>query len=157
MEHHLWNPIKHQSNYLFHDDEPSNRNLLKNLHVDLRLQVSQDLLEHCIVSSTFKKDIVLDCFAGSGSSAIAALKNDRLSISIELEEKWVKSIKSRLTKLNTESDLANLNGSQIMKLTGDKGVDVELDRQMIDQTSRQSPKKWTGKLCKKDSGASQSN
>jgi site-specific DNA-methyltransferase (adenine-specific) len=82
----------------------------------------QDLLEHCILSSTFKKDIILDCFAGSGSTAIAALKNDRLSISIELEEKWVKSIKSRLTKLNTESDLANLNGSQIMKLTGDKGI-----------------------------------
>ncbi|MEZ4211232.1 MAG: DNA methyltransferase [Candidatus Paceibacterota bacterium] len=32
------------------------------------------LLEHAIASTTFTDDIVLDCFSGSGSTAVAALK-----------------------------------------------------------------------------------
>jgi site-specific DNA-methyltransferase (adenine-specific) len=55
-----------------------------------------DMLEHCIRSSSYESDIVLDCFAGSGSTAIAALTNNRKSISIELDEKWVGAIKNRL-------------------------------------------------------------
>lgn len=33
-------------------------------------------------------DIVLDCFGGSGATAIAARHTNRRCISIELEEKW---------------------------------------------------------------------
>ena len=44
-----------------------------------------DLLEHCINATTFEDDIILDCFAGSGSTAIAALNLNRFSISIEIE------------------------------------------------------------------------
>ena len=51
------------------------------------------LLEHAISATTFPDDIVLDCFAGSGSTAVAALKLGRYSISIEIEEKWFNKTK----------------------------------------------------------------
>lgn len=50
------------------------------------------LLEHAIAASTFPDDIVLDCFAGSGSTAIAALKQGRFSVSIEIESEWCNKI-----------------------------------------------------------------
>lgn len=43
------------------------------------------LLEHAISAASYKDDIVLDCFAGSGSTAIAALRLGRHSISIEID------------------------------------------------------------------------
>lgn len=55
-----------------------------------------NLLEHAIKSTTYDGDIVLDCFAGSGSTAIAAKNTNRLSISIEIEEQWCEQIKKRL-------------------------------------------------------------
>lgn len=50
------------------------------------------MLEHAILATTYEGGIVLDCFAGSGSTAVAALKNGRRSISIEIEENWSKQI-----------------------------------------------------------------
>lgn len=47
-----------------------------------------DLLEHAIRSTTYEGDIVLDCFAGSGSTSIAAFRLNRLSLSIEIDPKW---------------------------------------------------------------------
>ncbi|MGB0929545.1 MAG: DNA methyltransferase, partial [Chitinophagales bacterium] len=78
-----------------------------------------NMLEHCIFSSSYEEDIVLDCFAGSGSTAIAALKLNRKSVSIELDEKWIESIQNRLEKYEkNESDYLKLPNSQsIMKLT----------------------------------------
>jgi adenine-specific DNA-methyltransferase len=55
-----------------------------------------DMLEHSIISASYEGDIVLDCFAGSGSTAIAALNTGRKSISIELDPKWVYAINKRL-------------------------------------------------------------
>lgn len=54
------------------------------------------LLEHAITASTFPNDIVLDCFAGSGSTAAAALKLGRYSISIEIEKNWCNRIEKLL-------------------------------------------------------------
>ena len=47
------------------------------------------LLEHAIEATTFPGDIVLDCFAGSGSTALAALRTGRRAIAIELAPEWV--------------------------------------------------------------------
>lgn len=57
-----------------------------------------DLLEHAILSTTYAGDIVLDCFGGSGSTAVAARKAERKCISIELEEKWSIYAKDRITE-----------------------------------------------------------
>ena len=86
----------------------------------------QDMLDHCIRSSSFENDIVLDCFAGSGSTAISALRNNRKSISIELEGKWVESISERLNRFSTEKELAKISSEQIMKLTGKSGINKKV-------------------------------
>lgn len=50
------------------------------------------LLRHIIEASSYKADVVLDCFAGSGSTAVAALELGRRTIAMELEDKWVSRI-----------------------------------------------------------------
>jgi site-specific DNA-methyltransferase (adenine-specific) len=54
------------------------------------------LLEHAIESTTFPGDIVLDCFAGSGSTAGAAMQLGRHAIAIEIAPQWVDHIALRL-------------------------------------------------------------
>jgi site-specific DNA-methyltransferase (adenine-specific) len=58
------------------------------------------MLEHAILATTYEGDIVLDCFAGSGSTAVAALKNNRRSVSIEIDEQWTAQITALLQHLN---------------------------------------------------------
>lgn len=52
----------------------------------------QNLLEHAIKATTFPGDIVLDCFAGSGNTLLAARNTGRRSIGIEIESKWIQQI-----------------------------------------------------------------
>ena len=55
-----------------------------------------DMLKHAISSTTFEGDIVLDCFAGSGNTGLAAIELNRKAILIEIEEKWCQEIKEKL-------------------------------------------------------------
>jgi site-specific DNA-methyltransferase (adenine-specific) len=57
------------------------------------------LLEYLINNSTFEKEVVLDCFAGSGSTLIAAQKLKRNWIGIELEQEFIGITKKRLEEL----------------------------------------------------------
>jgi DNA modification methylase len=50
------------------------------------------LIERCVLMSSNEGDIVLDCFGGSGSTYIAALRNNRKFIGCEIEKKWFDSI-----------------------------------------------------------------
>lgn len=50
----------------------------------------QDMLMHMVEASSYPGDIVLDCFAGSGSTGVAALRLGRRAICMELEEQWIK-------------------------------------------------------------------
>lgn len=54
------------------------------------------MLEHAIEATTYPGDIVLDCFGGSGSTALAALKLGRRTVSMEIESKWVTEIAARI-------------------------------------------------------------
>ena len=54
------------------------------------------MLKHAISSTTFEGDIVLDCFAGSGNTGLAAIELNRKAILIEIEEKWYQEIKEKL-------------------------------------------------------------
>lgn len=60
------------------------------------------LLEHAVAASTFPNDIVLDCFAGSGSTAVAALKLGRYSVSIEIESCWYDKIEKLLQFIDSK-------------------------------------------------------
>ena len=55
------------------------------------------MLEHAIEATTFPGDIVLDCFGGSGSTAEAALRLGRRSVSLEIETQWVRAITERIS------------------------------------------------------------
>lgn len=55
-----------------------------------------ELAERIIRMFSFAGDTVLDPFAGSGSTAIAALRSGRSSISVEVEETYVAKAASRL-------------------------------------------------------------
>ena len=54
------------------------------------------MLEHAIEATTYPGDIVLDCFAGSGNTALAALKLGRLTIAMEIEPIWTVRIGKRV-------------------------------------------------------------
>lgn len=55
------------------------------------------LLEHAITATTFPGDIVLDCFSGSGSTGVAAMRAGRRSVLIEIEPQWVARTQQRVS------------------------------------------------------------
>jgi site-specific DNA-methyltransferase (adenine-specific) len=63
------------------------------------------LIERIILASTDEGDLVLDPFSGSGTTAVAALLQDRRSIGIELEGKYLALAKARLGEVITQPKL----------------------------------------------------
>lgn len=55
-----------------------------------------ELLTHIVETSSYESDIVLDCFAGSGSTLEAAIGVNRRCIGIEIEERWAERCSRRL-------------------------------------------------------------
>jgi adenine-specific DNA-methyltransferase len=68
-----------------------------------------ELLEHAIEATTYEGDIVLDCFAGSGNTALAALRLRRRAVAMEIDPAWVTNIVARLG-LGDHADGRGLNG-----------------------------------------------
>lgn len=64
-----------------------------------------EMLEHAIEATTYPGDVVLDCFAGSGSTALAALKLGRRTVAIEIESKWIPQITARVRSVCGEHDI----------------------------------------------------
>lgn len=62
-------------------------------------QKSLDLLRRIVLSSTNKGDVILDPFAGSSTTGIAAVMNGRKFIGIDLEKKYLELSKKRLFDL----------------------------------------------------------
>jgi site-specific DNA-methyltransferase (adenine-specific) len=58
-----------------------------------------DMLKHAIKSTTYEGDIVLDCFAGSGSTGLAALLQNRRTILIEIDHAWTKAIEKKIERI----------------------------------------------------------
>ena len=57
-----------------------------------------DLLENIILHCTDPDDVVLDCFGGSGSTAIAAMRTGRKYILIEKNPEYVNIAQDRITR-----------------------------------------------------------
>jgi site-specific DNA-methyltransferase (adenine-specific) len=64
-----------------------------------------DLLEHAIEATTCPGDVVLDCFGGSGSTAIGALSLNRRTVAMEIEPKWARRIAARVQAWLKTEDL----------------------------------------------------
>ena len=69
----------------------------KNLHPT---QKPVSILEKIIKIASNEGDIVLDCFNGVGSTGVAALKNHRRYIGIEIDKAYMEATKERLRLLN---------------------------------------------------------
>ena len=80
------------------------------------------MLTHAIEATTYEGDIVLDCFAGSGSTQIAALKANRRSISIELDPIWAE----RNVAITDNKDELALLGRRIKKTINNEHYQFEL-------------------------------
>lgn len=66
------------------------------------------MLEHAIAATTFPGDIVLDCFGGSGSTALAALTLGRRTVAMEIEPTWAAEIACRV-RVASESEAPPLS------------------------------------------------
>jgi DNA modification methylase len=65
----------------------------KNLHPT---QKPLSILEKIVKLASNEDDIVLDCFNGVGSTGVAALKNHRKYIGIEIDQTYIEASKKRL-------------------------------------------------------------
>jgi len=57
-----------------------------------------DMMEHIVRTSTRPGAVVLDCFAGSGSTGVACARNDRTFIGIEKDEAWADYARRRIAE-----------------------------------------------------------
>ena len=57
-----------------------------------------NIIETLIKNSSKEQDLILDCFMGSGTTAIASIKTNRNFIGIELEEEYVNIASQRIQK-----------------------------------------------------------
>lgn len=64
----------------------------------------QDMLMHMIEASSYPGDIVLDCFAGSGSTGVAAIRTGRRTVCMEIEEQWVKRAATELADARIDAE-----------------------------------------------------
>jgi site-specific DNA-methyltransferase (adenine-specific) len=62
-------------------------------------QKPQDLLQKIILKSSNENDIVLDCFAGSGSTAVASILLNRRFIGCEIDEKYCNIANARINSI----------------------------------------------------------
>lgn len=54
------------------------------------------MMEHIVKASSREGDTVLDCFAGSGTTGVAAAKHDRLFIGVEQDAHWSEVARRRI-------------------------------------------------------------
>jgi DNA modification methylase len=65
----------------------------------------EKLVETCILASTREYDVILDPFAGSGTTGVVATKLQRHFIGIELVKKYQEMAQARINQANPQTDL----------------------------------------------------
>ena len=64
------------------------------------------LVQRHLLHATQPNDIVLDCFMGSGTTAIACKEIDRQFIGFEISEKWCKVANDRLNNIDANGQIS---------------------------------------------------
>lgn len=78
------------------------------------------MLEHAIEATTYPGDVVLDCFAGSGSTALAALKLGRRAVAMEIEHKWVSVIADRVQAVSEADGATDQLDTELLPISPSK-------------------------------------
>lgn len=63
------------------------------------------IIKNLIINSSNENDIVLDCFAGSGTTLVAAKDLGRHYIGFEIDKKWYDIAKNRLNKVDASGQM----------------------------------------------------
>ncbi|MCD6559325.1 MAG: site-specific DNA-methyltransferase [Palaeococcus sp.] len=100
--HDVWEDIRELTSGYFAGDEPIRDKSGKRLHLQ---QSPVALLLRIILSSTMPGDVVLDPFAGTGTTLVVAKQLKRHYIGIEIDPRYVEIIKNRLSKLRKADDV----------------------------------------------------
>lgn len=61
-----------------------------------------ELMERFILDATQEKDVVMDCFMGSGTTGVACKRNNRRFIGFEISEEYFEIAKERINKQRKE-------------------------------------------------------
>lgn len=85
------------------DFEPKEASVSCRAH---QAQKPLELIEKMIKNSSKEGDVVLDCFTGSGTTAVACIKNNRHFVGFELVEKYYNIAKERIAKARAEKEQA---------------------------------------------------
>ena len=101
----VWDDIRELTSGYFAGDEALRDTDGKRLH---KQQTPVQLLLRIILSSTNPGDVVLDPFAGSGTTLVVAEQLGRQSIGIELDEINVEIIRERLAEKRKADDVSGL-------------------------------------------------
>ena len=64
-----------------------------------------NIIQNIIKNSTQPNDIVLDCFAGSGTTLVASKDLGRHFLGFEIDKKWYKIAKDRLNKVDANGQM----------------------------------------------------
>ncbi|MHC1610072.1 MAG: DNA-methyltransferase [Candidatus Methanospirareceae archaeon] len=98
----VWDDIRELTSGYFAGDEAIRDNEGNRVHTQ---QSPVALLLRIILSSTLPGDIILDPFAGSGTTLVVAYQLKRNSIGIEIDPKYVELIKKRLSHLRPADNI----------------------------------------------------
>lgn len=98
----VWNDIRELTSGYFAGEEP----LRKNEERFHKQQSPVQLLLRIILSSSNTGDVVLDPFAGTGTTSVVVEQLDRDSIGIELDPANVEAIKNRLSDQRAADDVS---------------------------------------------------
>ena len=63
------------------------------------------IIKNLIINSSNENDIVLDCFAGSGTTLVASKDLGRHYIGFEIDKKWYNIAKNRLNKVDANGQM----------------------------------------------------
>jgi site-specific DNA-methyltransferase (adenine-specific) len=68
----------------------------------------QNIINHC----TDPGDVILDCFGGSGSTAVASILSDRKFILVEKEDKYIEIINTRIQEAQHQKMFSSTDNSK---------------------------------------------
>jgi len=101
----IWDDIRELTSGYFAGDEALRRDNGERAH---KQQSPVALLLRIILSSTMPGDLVLDPFAGTGTTLVVAEQTGRSSVGIEIDPQNVKLIKQRVEIMRDADSISNL-------------------------------------------------